>query len=97
MQVTRSRIGAATLIVMAALAGSAFGASTHAQPPPASALDSFGGTTMALVIPLDVKPLYHERTVKTRYRLHRVPCAGLVASTDSCYAASPATQRPKRS
>ena len=82
------RIGIAILAIVltATLVGAAFGAMQKVEPSPA-VLGSFGSTTSTGVIVHRVQPLYVERTVRTRYRLHRVACARSDA-TSVCYAAT---------
>jgi len=88
MPFTQIRIALATLLLMAVLAGTAYGAMDQAQPTPSN-LGTFGSTTPATVISHKIKPLYRERTVRSHYKLHRVACAVSPgqASTTTCFAA----------
>ena len=81
------RTALAGLAVATALAGAAFGGSTPASPAGASDLNGFGGPVKTHTFA--VKPLYHERTVATSFRLRTVPCASAAAGdrTSVCYAA----------
>jgi hypothetical protein len=74
MRATSIRAAAAVLVLAAALAGAAFGSSSALRPaarPDADGFGSFGAPSA--VHP--AAPLYRERTVRTSYRVLRVPCA----------------------
>jgi hypothetical protein len=88
MPFTQIRIALATLLLMATLAGTAYGAMDQTQPTPSN-LGTFGSTTPASVISHKIRPLYRERTVRSHYQLHRVACAVSAgqAGTTVCYAA----------
>jgi hypothetical protein len=81
------RTALAGMAVATALAGAAFGGSTPNRSTGAGDLNGFGGPVKTHSFA--VKPLYHERTVATSYRLHAVPCASAAAGDRSsvCYAA----------
>jgi hypothetical protein len=80
----RILIALATLLVMASLAGAAFGAVQDVQPTP-KMLSTFGSTTAPAMISQRIKPLYVERTIRTSHKLHRVPCP--LDPESVCYAA----------
>jgi hypothetical protein len=89
MPFTQIRVALATLLLMAILAGTAYGAMDQTQPTPSN-LGTFGSTTTATVISHKIKPLYRERTVQSHYKLHRIACAvsSGEASTTTCFAAT---------
>lgn len=80
----RILIALATFLVMASLAGAAFGAVNDVQPTP-NMLSTFGSTTAPAVSSHRIKPLYVERVTRTSHKLHRVACPLDPASV--CWAA----------
>lgn len=83
MRVMSIRAAAAALVLAAALAGAAFGSSSGLPPAASSTADGFG----SFGAPSHVRPgapLYRERTVRTSYRVLRIPCAD--GSHAVCYA-----------
>ncbi|HVC86198.1 MAG TPA: hypothetical protein VNC40_02090 [Gaiellaceae bacterium] len=83
------RAALGTLVVAAFVSGGALASSNHVSAPHFGGADGFGSTVPSSAFAGYVaKPLYRERTVATRFRLKRVPCASAAeGDTSLCFAA----------